>query len=342
MKTFICGLSALEYWQSLRCAVIPSLSDIRPVERDSSRSGRRQVRSCLLCEQVPSDAELQTSLERAPCSLAEPLDLLASTDGSAWQTPRRTRHSWRGPLSHDSAVKIAHGVYVAAPEFLYLQLSMRYELELLTLLGYELCGSYALPVRCHGGSGSYPCMQATTAARFRRYLSSPALDHVHGIVRARRAASFVTETSNSPRESAMIMLLCLPRRYGGYGIELPSMNVPIDVPTKLERVIGRKWFSIDAYWPAARYGVEYDGMEGHTGSANVARDYVRGNALSAMGITVSTISAAQLGNPAMFHVFASQVCRALGVRLRRPSNESAWKERNARLRSAVLNAHRWE
>ena len=299
------------------------------------------MRTCALRSHLPEGDELLRELSRTPYRFARPVDLLVSTKSGVLKNTLRTRHTWCGQLPWDSAVEISNDMCVAAPEFAFLQLSLKLSLEELTFLGFELCGSYAMPTRGYQGTVGIPCLQATTPDRLKRYLSNPALDSAHGIVRARCAASFVTEASNSPRESAMVMLLCMPRRYGGYGIPLPRMNAPVLVPPSLRNVVGREWFSIDAYWQSNGFGIEYDGREGHLGENNVSRDYLRANALEALGITVSAISNSQIVDHSAFNLFANQVKRRLGVR-ESTSGSAPWREKHRQLRHVVLTTHGWD
>jgi hypothetical protein len=342
MKTsFVCGLSALEFWQGLRCRERPSLNSVRPISESFAKLGILRPRSVTLGQRLPSDEEM-TRLCQGPLSgLEAPIDMLASTGESCALTKLRKRFIWSGPLPRNSAVQIAPGVLVATPEFLFLQLSRTLTLPRLTLLAYELCGSYALPVRSQPGSGEWTCQQATSVERLRDYLEKPELDHAYGIRQARKSIGFVTEISHSPRESAMVMLLCLPSAFGGYGLPLPRMNAPVYVPSNQRHIVGREWFSIDAYWPDCRFGIEYDGREAHRGSKQVERDYSRANALSTLGCRMSSITNAQISDESSFDLFAHQTAHKLGIRLRIRRNYRQWLQSRRTLRSTVLGTHGW-
>mgnify|MGYP007055184147 FL=1 len=58
----------------------------------------------------------------------------------------------------------------------------------------------------------------TTVERLRAFTEN--VGPVHGRKKAARALQYVMGDSASPRETALAMLLCLPYRLGGYGIEL--------------------------------------------------------------------------------------------------------------------------
>ncbi|MEE8716997.1 MAG: hypothetical protein SOI24_08170 [Coriobacteriales bacterium] len=341
MKTFICGLSALEFWQQLRCREQPDLNMVHPVARDSSTLGLRQARATTPGPSLPNDSELRDACRKMPYMLTAPIDLLSTTKRSHGSTSMRTRHVWSGPLPRGSFVQISPGMHVASPEFLFLQLAQRISPQRLTLLGYELCGSYCMPVRGHHGTDGSTCLQATSVTRLSEYLARHELDGCHGINVARQVASNVVGFSNSPRESAMVMLLCLPKKLGGYGLPRPRMNAVVYIPQHLRAIAGRAWFSIDALWRDRRFGVEYDGGVGHRGESNIARDYSRANALLALGYNVETISNAQISDERSFDLFAHQVARSLGVRLRFEGSREAWRSKNRALRGEVLSAHRW-
>jgi hypothetical protein len=342
MNAFICGLSALEFWQGLRCIEQPRLDMIHPITRDCESFGVHQARFVELDKSPTNLSRLQGTRTSIFSMLSPPIDLLVSSKDSHCSTSSRTRHVWNGKLPIGSAFQIDSTTYVASPEFLFLQLAGSFDLQRLTLLGFELCGSYTTRVRGHFGSDGSACMQATTAERLRNYLGNPLLDSSYCIDRARKAAANVTEISNSPRESAMVMLLSFPKRLGGYGLPLPHMNVPLYVPTKLRKVTGRDWFSVDAFWPEHQFGAEYDGCAWHTGEQNVTRDYSRANALHAMGIEVQTITNAQIMNEREFDLFARQIAHGLGIRLRIAGDVSSWRKKNRSLRKMVLTAHGWD
>jgi hypothetical protein len=314
---------------------------IHPIGRDLPEQDVRRSRPILLDSCVPSDDGLELLDRGIFAKLKRPVDLLASSDESRGLTEMRRRHTWSGSLPRGSAV-YAQGAYVATPEFVFLQLARRYPLPLLALLGYELCGSYSMPVGAHPGTDGDPCLPATNIASLRKFLDKSELDLVHGIRRARQAASYVAETSDSPRESAMVILLCFPKRQGGYGLPLPSMNALVSVPAELHNATGRRNVVLDAYWPTQRCGAEYDGRIGHSGDANMLRDYDRASVINAMGIKVSTISGEQIRDARAFDLFSQHLAHDLSFHLRRPENPRTWASKNRALRHAVLLAHSWE
>lgn len=226
-------------------------------------------------------------------------------------------------------------MHVSTPEFTLLQLADRLTEEELLKLAYELCGAYTLAFRNLRASSR--CLPLTTADALRRF-AGRARDAT-GIVSLRHALRFVADRSASPTETAVAALLCSSRTRGGYGLPLPELNHIIDVPFKLQELAGQARIVCDAYWPRTGYVVEYDGRVGHSGDANVAKDYARGNALTALGIPAMTLTYRELYHAGRFDRAAWQIAAALGVRLRRDRGFGrAWELKRGTLRRTFLRA----
>jgi hypothetical protein len=71
-----------------------------------------------------------------------------------------------------------------------------------------------------------------------------------------------------------------------------------------------KWFRLDLAWPGIKLGLEYDGVEFHTGRA-LTNDRARHNALTAQGWTVLSVTAPMLWSG------REALVRQLGLELRR-------------------------
>jgi hypothetical protein len=63
-------------------------------------------------------------------------------------------------------------------------------------------------------------------------------------------------------------------------------------------------------------GVEYESYEHHAGSAQLARDSKRRGELQFNGITVITVTEAQVGNVYELDKVAAHIAKILGIRLR--------------------------
>ena len=129
-------------------------------------------------------------------------------------------HVWSRPLAPGSFFEVRPGIYVASPELIFLQMASILDLPHLVKLGDELCSSYREDD--YDARGFMQVTPRTNVARLARYIDKMA--GCKGAKAARYALRFVAGNAASPMEVALVMLLCLPKRYGGYGLPLPEMN----------------------------------------------------------------------------------------------------------------------
>ena len=115
---------------------------------------------------------------------------------------------------------------VVSPEVLFLQMAAQLSLIELVRLGYELCGSYSLPM-------AQPNYAGTPRGFSRRSpLTSVAKLNAHivqqgnnrNVKNARVALRYVVDGAASPRETELCMLMVFPRKMGGYGLGVPSIR----------------------------------------------------------------------------------------------------------------------
>ena len=140
-----------------------------------------------------------------------------------------------------------------------------------------------------------------------------------GYRQALKALDYILENSNSPMETVLAMLLCLPCRYGGFGLPKPRMNYAIKLASAQARAVGHSMFICDLYWAFASFALEYYGREWHTGVEQVAYDARRMGELQYCGVEISVVTFEQIASPGQVELLASKVAKRLGVRLRKPS-----------------------
>jgi len=132
---------------------------------------------------------------------------------------------------------------------------------------------------------------------------------------------YVVDDSASPRETALCMLLCMPPRFGGYGLALPEMNRRFELSTKERLMMGMRHFDCDLYWERPRVAIEYDSKQHHTEQEKQERDAIRRNMLQYKGIQVITATHLQVNKQNEFDNLAQQIGRAIGKRFRAPKKE---------------------
>ena len=115
-------------------------------------------------------------------------------------------HSVPKNLPLRSFVRIGDNLYVLSPEACLLMAANKLSVPMLSLLATELSAMY---VRDRFAEFlQHSRKPITTTGRIRNYLESAS--NVSGIKKARRAISYSHDNSNSPMESVVSVLLCLP------------------------------------------------------------------------------------------------------------------------------------
>ena len=314
--------------------------------------GYESALECLRFEGFPERAIACRSTPRAGCVPTEkdvraldldavgieglPLTLVVADAASRGKSKLVECHVWTAPASTQSFARAGGGLYVSSAEACFLQLATRLSPAQLILLGYELCGTYALDERHPNGFRKRE-KPLTCVAVLRRYLQKAA--GMKGSGQALRALRFVADRSASPMESVLAMLLCLPTALGGYAIELPRLNRQVKMPENVRRATGRVRCFCDLCWSEAKLAVEYESDSFHTEAEDVARDSKRRAALARAGYTVVTVTWAQVRDARELDEVARVLARHLGRRLR--ISRSDWLSRRFELRSEIMPRKRY-
>lgn len=344
---FLCGPAALGVWQRLRGACQPRLDRLEPLPGILGRAGARPAPIADASRVVASPADARARAAGALAALrlpksatcqaasfiideATPLDLMVGRLEARRKGARC--HVWSGPVPPGGFLCLGDGVHLASPELVFLQLAREMPLAALLPLGFEVCGAYA--TGRFGGQAWLRCPPLTTRRGLMSFLDSAG--SAHGVSRARRAARHMADGSASAGETAVSVLACTPRMLGGYGLPLPEMNYRLDVPAKLRPLLGRGFMLLDAYWPDARFALEYDGERFHTSPDDVARDRRRDNVLAMLGVTAVRIDRRMLFNAEQLDKVVRQAARAIGYRLPSDALGAAWSRKRLALRESVL------
>lgn len=182
-------------------------------------------------------------------------------------------------------------------------------LEELVALGFELCGTYAI----QESHTVYNAIPLTTPERLRAFLSRA--DGIKGVTTARRALRYVIANSASPMETALVIFLTLPYSLGGYGIDQPQLNYRIDIPANLTCEVRSRYFVCDLLWPAYSLAIEYDSNLAHAGINRTVHDSMRRSVLTALGISVLSVTWPQVRDKRAFEQLARLVAMRTHKRL---------------------------
>lgn len=299
---FVSHRSALEYWRHLEGAGIrPSSSRTRLPEGPELEL--RKTARMLAAEAAFGSKANYNAAERR-------LDVLVATPTDRRDSDTMRCHVWSGGLPRDSFAKLARGLYVSSPEFVFLQMARELTLIQLIELGFELCGSYALDSTCEKGFRAREPI--TSVFRLQTFVNKA--DGVHGAKSARRALKYIIEGSASPMETVLAMMLTLPMAMGGCALPRPklnrerSMRVGVGGETRIRRS--------DLFWPDANLALEYESDLEHLSSRKFSEDSIRRNEFVVDGVIVVTVTRMQMRNLLEFRKLVDQLSRMLGVKKR--------------------------
>ena len=249
-------------------------------------------------------------------SLAHELRLLGAKTrpyrlmvGSKASTHRRDDVRCRvcsAALPPNALIRISDRTLITGPELTFLQLASNDDLDevSLGLIACELCGTYVLDTSWDGLTNTDKPL--TSVARIGSFLDQ--MPGTRGCRLARRALELAFDNSNSPMESALAMLLCAPRRYGGMGLAPARLNHPVRTTD------GTRY--VDLAFPKHKVGLEYKGKEYHSIEAS-ERDDRRQNKVVGSGMTILNVWHEDLKSRHLFDQLLRDLHRAMGIRLRR-------------------------
>lgn len=215
-------------------------------------------------------------------------------------------HTRERPLPFQTLLRSEHGgPLITGPELLFcdLALSPAYDTIDLIELGYELCGTYLIS-DCWDGFVSNT-VRATSTEKIRRVVDD--LAGRPGIDTARKALRHVRDGSNSPMETALAMMLSLPKHLGGQNLGPVSLNHPVVT------IQGTKY--VDVAFPEPKVELEYKGRDAHS-VEKTARDDRRQNTLSGSGWTILSVWYEDLVQDHLYNRFLQELAKVLRVRLR--------------------------
>ena len=237
----------------------------------------------------------------------------------------------RSDRDHSSRwLPAAFGLKVPTPELCFLQLATQLSFPYVAMAGMELCGTYSVSPDEEGSL--IKRRPLTTCAALLSFLEKNTSSY--GVKKARRALSFIAGGAASPQEARLYLLLSLPVRMGGYGLPPAQLNYRIETNASGGIDPAKRYRLCDLYWPDRQIAVEYDSDAFHVGTEKIASDSISRVALSTRGISVVTVTSAQLRSPMMTDQLAAALCRKLEIRKRTCRKD--WSRQREALRKALF------
>ena len=226
-----------------------------------------------------------------PAEQLETLDVLIPSRGSRGKS-RKIRYHVCTTLAKWMLIPLAPGVYVESIELSLIHAATwMSRWELIEFL-YETMGQYTLNVPL--GSGYRKAIPKTSLDALLSTLS--ACPDIHGAKRLRDACTCARAGSRSPMETALAMLIVLPKSEGGLGLRSVKMDHRFPIPERVRDLTRYSCFYFDIFIEAHKIDFEYDGSE-HKSSDQLAADHERDNTLRVLGYTVCRVSFTQLASP---------------------------------------------
>lgn len=308
MTIFVSHISALEFWRSPAAPANPIACR---VERAPDRYFSQRA--------IQSFGEFASTY-----AITTPAHFAVANRAARGKSACARFHVWGNRSTAGLFVRVSKDVLVASPELCFVQMATSLSLIELIALGFELTGSYA-------GTRFDRAKPLTTLAKLNACMLK--LSGIHGRKKAVRALRYIQENSASPRETALAMLLALPRRMGGYGIPRATLNAPIRrthiVAQRQNRnhhgTNPKRTFRCDLLWPDRKVAVEYDSDSFHTGAQSICRDAERRNELLSQGIAVITITNGQIINAHALDEAVGRIVKLCRFRIRKRANEYLMK-----------------
>ena len=216
---------------------------------------------------------------------------------------------WDGRVPPGSFARIAPGVCVSTPEFIFLQLARKLSTTQLALVGCALCAGY----RINAHDKIVKCDPMTSVAEIGRFLDGAS--RISCSKKAKDALAYVANNAESPQEINSFLLTCLPRENGGRGIRKLRLNYSIAVNPEDGDIVDRPdrmSFRVDMGDPDAHAGSEYLGKQ-HESTAE--KDRARLNALLAKGERLLQVKYADLVDPRLAERHSNQLAALLDEQL---------------------------
>lgn len=256
-----------------------------------------------------------------------PLHFVTSSQGQSRRRGIIEAHLLTTQLSSDSFHELAKNCLACSPELAFVQCADKQpDFVSLLELGYELCGTYQTTRT--GPAPQYEVEALTSTGRIRSFLKrNPSLRGSHA---AQRALLYMADASASPRETALALLLGLPRHLGGYGLEIPPMNHPVKLSEQAASIAQRASLRCDLCWPKYKIDVEYQSDFAHQGEFARIRDSRRANALATMQWTTIGVTSEEIRSVAACDAIAEAIRKA--TRKQRRQNPKDFERKHHELR----------
>lgn len=241
----------------------------------------------------------------------EPLDLVVASPERRRNGKRIHCHVSSGSLPHGAYLEASPDVYVSSPALCLLQRSPSLSFVDRIQLCAQYCGTYAPSKKDPRGFITRdPLATLEEIENFAMLCNG-----VNGRQPALNAIPWTLPNAASPMETKMVMPFYLPGKTGGFGLPLPTMNYELTLSPRASAMTGKEKAVVDAYWPDADFGLEYQSEMFHHDDDRYGQDIGRQLALETMGKIIRMVTFEQLRNPVQLERLAEIIAFHVGVEL---------------------------
>ncbi len=247
----------------------------------------------------------------------EPTRKLHLMVGSTSGRQHKTRVSYRVSSRYLPSQSFAYAdkyTCVAVPELVFVELSQKLTDVQAIELGCMMMGKYRLTLDYEENliSHTYPLM---TPESLGEYLSRAY--GLPGIRRARRLSKYIMPGSESPMETRLALLLCLPQRMGGRSFPKPLLNPRVVLPPDDAMIVGSNTFRLDICWQDKLLDVEFAGGDAHPNTmGSRSHDALRATIIQGLGYDVINLTGNQVKKEDQFNCAAKIIAKRLKHRQR--------------------------
>lgn len=242
----------------------------------------------------------------------EPLHIAVGSSSERCRVSRCVSHIDRQLGNKGTVWGIAPKLATVSPAMCLAQFAGELPLAQLTELACALSGNYCFAAKPKGVvTSALPLVSLRDMHAFLH-----AHQQIRGASKALRAIDLAIDHLGSPYETILYLLLCLPRKLGGYGFPKPVANQSIAPKSRDAHLVAQREFYPDLLWPDRRFIIEYDSLEHHSAPEKAEHDARRRNDLESIGYRVMVANRSIISSAALFSQFADNVRRELGVRSR--------------------------
>ena len=314
----IVGKSALQFWMDYSKRLNPdnysytSCKRISPPERFSVQTTSNLIRKiadslglCLpLCIMKPSGTSRYSSADYKCITLPKHI-------------PKNSFVKLGEGMLPEDLQDLGINIYVASPEYCFLAAASELTIPQLVELGCNLCANYAIDSK-NAQSQSFRA-PISKAAIIKNFISEA--ENNKGLYKARKAAKYICDGSNSPMESRLAVVSILPFFLGGLNMHKPDLNKEIDLSLEGAAVLGRKTCKCDIVWEEQKLIIEYDSNKVHLTAEQHAYDKKKATALMLSGYKVISITYEDIKNVTKIENMLKLIRKELNMKNRKGTIE---------------------